>query len=532
MESFSPALSYSQLLTITSTPYVPTEPEELSGVDLEQEKRASINESDDDPHRLARVNLERYGESDGAAIRYWRSEWYTWKPSRACYRLIDENELKAKLTESIRSEFEKCWAEKMERYEERLKAGTIDDDEMPPQVQKVGKQLVTNVLAAMASMTYIPFSVDPMTWIDSDTDTRERRNYIGMLNGVIDLDALLEDKPAEDCILPHSSNWFSTIRLPYAFDPKATCPKFDAFLEKNLEMDPERIKRLQEWAGYCLLPDTGQQKFLSMEGHGSNGKSVFCAALVAMLGIENCSHISLERFGERFERTETLGKLVNVCADVGEIDRVAEGLLKSFTSGDTMFFDRKHVKGLSCIPTARLVLCWNNRPRLADKSDGIWRRMLLVPWRIEVSEKERTPNMDKPWWWEKSGELPGIFRWAIIGLHRLRNQGRFTDSKLSDEASEDYRNESNPAREFLRDHFVTSESSIRCSMVYHFYCLWCKQTGHEPMGDRMFGREVKRAFRGVSRDRARAGEALQWRYKGLSFACTEIYGQKTDESNF
>lgn len=474
-------------------------------------------EADDDPHRLARMNLERYAaQADGATIRYWRSEWYTWKPSRACYKQISEDELRAKLSESIKQEFDRL----------NIIDQQSSDSEKPPKARKVTKALVTNVLAATASITCIPSSVELMTWLDC-SGVRDRRNYVAMLNGVLDLDKLMAGADDAECILPHSPKWFSTVRLPYAFDVNATCPRWLAFLQKNLEADHQRIAQLQEWAGYCLLPDTGHQKFLALEGEGANGKSVYCAALSAMLGIDNCSHVTLERFGERFEKTATLGKLVNICADVGEIDRVAEGCLKSFTSGDTMYFDRKHVAGVSCIPTARLVLCFNNRPRLSDRSGGIWRRMLLVPWFYQISDAERVPNMDKPWFWERSGELPGIFLWAIKGLHRLRQQGRFTESVAGNAALEDYRNDSNPARDFLKDHFTRSDSSIRCSIVYHFYSKWCQQTGHKPLSDRQFGREVRRLFSDVRRERVRFGKELQWRYKGIAFNSEEMFGEKT-----
>lgn len=477
-------------------------------------------EAEDDPHRLARMNLDRYAaQADGATIRYWRSEWYTWKPSRGCYKQISEDELKSKLTESIKAEFDR-----LNVLEQQ--AGSSDE---PPTARKVTKNLVNNVLAATASIVCIPSSVEPMTWLDCG-GTRERRNYVAMLNGVIDLDKLLADADESECILPNSPKWFSTVRLPYAFDADATCPRWLAFLQKNLEGDEQKIAQVQEWMGYCLLPDTSQQKFLALEGVGANGKSVYCAALSAMLGVENCSHVTLERFGERFDKTATLGKLVNVCADVGEIDKVAEGCLKSFTSGDAMGFDRKYAGVVSCVPTARLVLCWNNRPRLADRSDGIWRRMLLVQWLYKVTEDERIPNMDKTWWWEQSGELPGIFLWAIQGLERLRRQGKFTECEASREALEDYRDDSNPVRDFLRDNFERSDSSIRCSLVYHFYCKWCLQTGHKPMSDRVFGKEVRRMFESISRERVRFGANLHWHYKGIGFSADEIYGEKTTDS--
>jgi len=348
-----------------------------------------------------------------------------------------------------------------------------------------------------------------------------------MENGILDMDAVIGDR--DDYLLPHSPEWFSTICLPYAFSPNAACPRWEAFLERNLELDPERIKILQEWAGYLLLPDTGYQCFLVLEGEGANGKSVYCAAIEAMLGTANVSHVPLEVFGEKFELTATLDRLVNICGDAGELDKVAEGHIKAFTSGNPMSFGRKYLDPVERVPTARLMLAVNNRPRFSDKSDGVWRRMKLIPWRIQIPVEDRVPNMDKPWWWMQSGELPGILLWAIKGLHRLRQQGRFTHSQLCDEALQDYRAEMNPARTFLAEHITESETSrIRSSFLYDLYKDWTKANGNLPLAERQFGKEVFRMFRKCRKRRTGNESERFYFYDGIAFQSEEIFGRKTN----
>lgn len=478
-------------------------------------------EADDDPHRLARVNLERYARyQDRATLRYWRDQWYTWKPDRGCYRLISENELKAHLTKSIKHEFDRI----------NLAAQAEATKDEPKPSYKVTRSLLQNVIQATASITVVSDTVEPMTWLHAD-GRRERRNLIAMTNGLIDLDALMRDEPAEKVIVPHSPEWFSMVRLPYEFDPTASCPKWEAFLEKNLEQDPERIKVLQEWAGYCLTPDTGFQKFLVLKGEGANGKSVYCAGLSAIVGLENCSHIPLEVFGDRFSKTATIGKLINVCADVGEMDKAAEGYLKSFTSGDVMHFDRKGISGLDCVPTAKLMLACNNMPRFMDRSTGISRRMIPIPWNVTIGDHERVLNMDKAAWWERSGELPGMFLWAIRGLARLLNQGRFTLSVESMEALEEYQQEMNPARAFLLEYCERSDSSaIKSSKLYEIYSVWCQRSNYRPLSEKQFGKEVKRVFPFSIRSKGGPKTSRYWKYENLSFVSDEICGIETYNS--
>lgn len=475
-------------------------------------------EADDDPHRLARVNLERYAtRSNGRTLKYWRDEWYVWK--RNAYRKITEKEFRAKLTASIRLEFERLNCAKRE-------AATSDGDDPGP-IQKISSAIVTNTMQATSGMVCVGSDVEPNTWLP----VREQRNYVSMTNGLIDLDAVLADKDEAECIRSNTPEWFSQVSLPYDFNPEARCPKWEAFLEHNLEMDPERIKVVQEWAGYLLLPTTEEQRFMVLEGEGANGKSVYIAALTAMLGEENVAAIPLEKFGDRFSLTTTLGKLLNAAGDVGDLDKSAEGDLKSFTAGDRMFFDRKGIPGITCRPTARLLLACNNRPHFSDRSQGVWRRMLLIPWNVEITREKRIRGMDKVEWWQRSGELPGIFRWALVGLARLRAQGGFSDSILMQEAIRDYQEEMNPARVFLKENVEREENhNLKSKELYRFYKKWADENGFKALAATNFGREVRRTFPGVIREYGGTRTDRVWIYRKLKFSQDEICGETTENA--
>lgn len=460
----------------------------------------------DDPHRLARLNLERYASSnDGRTIRFWRDEWYVWKRNR--YRRISEGEFRAKLAASVKAEFDRAFH-----------AGETDE------VRKVTGGLISNVMLATSGYVNLSSEVEFGTWLED----RSRRAYLSMANGILDIDAVLAGKEERECLLPHSPQWFSLVSVPYAFNSNAGVepPRWLAHLDRVLESDQERIAILQEWAGHLLLPDTGQQKFLVCEGDGANGKSVYAAGITAMLGGENVSNIQLEVFGDRFSRTDTLGKLVNICGDVGEIDKVAEGYVKSFTSGDRMYFDRKGISGLNVVPTARLMIACNTHPRFSDRSDGVWRRMIPIPFKVQIPEAERVLNMDKAEWWAQSGEVPAIFNWALLGLARLRQQGRFTKSQLVETCREEYRKEMNPARAFLLEFCLeTGTGAIPCKLLYYFYRMWSLENGHSgKLSDVNLGKEVRRAFKSCKRERMnRSGRP--WGYFGIQFSHDEICGE-------
>src|SRR5262249_14557124 len=146
--------------------------------------------------------------------------------------------------------------------------------------------------------------------------------------------------------------------------------------------------------------------FMVLVGKGNNGKSMVCAALTALLGPENVSHIGLAEFGERFPLYSTLGKLANVVGDLSRPDRADEGRLKSMVTGDVMAFEPKGLGHVSARPTARLTFATNTLPKFADATEGVWRRLLPVRFTTIIPESRRVPGMTEPDWWLASGELP------------------------------------------------------------------------------------------------------------------------------
>lgn len=486
-----------------------------------------------DPHRLARVNLENYQEKHDRRLVVWKGEWYRWKAGK--YIKLEMAELKSKVTAAIRLEFESQWHAEFTAYQEWVADTTkykSENDKGPPKIKKVTPQLVTSVIAAMASQVQLPgTSVTMPCWLED----RSERYYISMQNGILDFDKVFAGADEADFLLPHSPNWFSQFQLDYEFNFASKCPTWLNYLDYVMEGDQDRIDLLQEWAGYLLTPTNYLQKFLVLEGLGGNGKTVYFAGIRAMLGRDNVSSVALENFSGQFALSTTIGKQANICGDVGEIDGVAEGQLKQFTGGDCMTFDRKGISPLEVIPTAKLMMAWNLRPRFKDRSMGVWRRMMIVPFEREVEESRRITGMDSDKFWLESGEVPAILRWAIEGLDRLKTVGKFTQPEVSKQAITEYRHESNPASEFLNECLTEEpEGLIQCQWLYELYVAWCREAGHNyPLSKIQFGKEVKKSFPSVGRNLLRSDltkaegddRGRTWHHSGIDFSVDRIAGK-------
>jgi P4 family phage/plasmid primase-like protien len=504
----------------------------IEEADVIQHTPAVILEDGADPHYLARVNLQNYQENHGRRLVFWKNEWYRWKAG--CYVRVETSELRSKVSAAIRIEFEIQWKADFASYNAWKASDDWNEkkDKGPPKIKKVTPQLVTAVICAMASIVQLPGTINMPCWLED----RSERHYVSMQNGILDFDKVFAGSDVSDFLLPHSSNWFSQFQLGYKFDFGSKCPTWFEYLNYSLDGDVERIAILQEWAGYLLTTTNYLQKFIVLEGKGGNGKTVYFAAIRAMLGNENVSSVALENFGGRFDLSTTIGKAANICGDVGEIDSVSEGALKQFTGGDAMTFDRKGTTPIEMIPTAKLMCAWNLRPRFKDRSSGVWRRMILVPFDREIEESRKISGMDSYKFWLQSGEVSAILRWAIEGLDRLKTMGRFTKSKVCEKAAAEYRLESNPANDFLVETIKEeAEGRISCQWLYELYTMWCKQAGHNyPLARNQFGKEVKRAFPNAERKIMKPNNFIEagsedrdrtWFYTGIEFSVDKICGR-------
>ena len=464
-----------------------------------------VLEADDDPHRLA--DLFRRAQLHPEGLKFWRGEW--WEFSGKCYRPVSKDEINSRLTASVKAEFNRIYFSQ----EQQFAAGNWSKKD-PPVARSINQQLTGNVRQALQSLCFLQEEIEWGTWLDlsigTPGDALATHNWIAVNNGLLDLSALLAD--ADQCLRPHSPDWFSPICLPGNFNPEAKCPTWDEVLAVNLDRDHQRMDVAQEWAGYLLTPNTDMQKFMILTGDGGTGKSVFCAGMVALLGEKNVASIPLEMFSEKFSLASTIGKLANIVAEVSELDKVDEGILKSFVSGDRMTFDRKFLSQTSAIPTARMMIATNRIPSFSDKSDGVWRRMIIVPFNRQVADHERRRNMDKPWFWKK--ELDGILSWALVGLARLKENKKFSFSSTCDEILKEQKNSANPARIFLLENFEStdSESHITTEAIHRQYQEWCRKLSYNPMNSSNLGREIARVFPHAKKSMV----ARKWGYRGLN----------------
>ena len=239
-------------------------------------------------------------------------------------------------------------------------------------------------------------------------------------NGLLHVAATASGGPE---LLPHDPAFFGLSAVSYDYCPTAGCPRWRRFLDQLWGDATAPVQLLQEWFGYCLLPDTSQQKILAINGPLRSGKSTITRVLRALLGSRNVACPSIRSLSGQFGLWGLLDKLVAIVPDAMLLRPcpALEELLKSISGEDAVDIHRKGLPPLTGVklPT-RIVIVSNDPPKFCDPSGAMDRRMMSLPTHRSFLGTEDVTLTNK-----LLAELPGILNWAIEGWERLHSRGRF-----------------------------------------------------------------------------------------------------------
>lgn len=447
-------------------------------------------------------------------ILYHRESYYLY--NGRCYRPLTDNEVRAHLARFITGpeSQRKTWGQPYTRKDSADGIPAINHPDYGPLVLKPVKptpSFLNQCVELLRGYGIQDGSKSIPYWLTSGNRAAE---HVVLQNGVMNLETYE--------LQPHTDDLFTIICLPYAYSPKIMCPKWTRFLNEILMDDERMLMVLQELFGYCLTGSQDAQKIFIFSGEGNNGKSVCAAVLKKLIGEDNCSSVPVEALHTPHSTAGMVGKLVNLSSEWGHIAPEAEGILKAISGGDAIMVNPKNKPVYTAHLPTKIIVTTNEPPHISDKSHGMWRRIMVIPFPYEVPEERRIPFQSLVA--ELSTELPGIFNWALEGLKAFRIQGSgFTVTEEMKQANEEYRKASSPVWTWADEHIqvVPSGSTFR-EEAYSHYKHWSEDHGYRPVHSVNFGKEFGRWFRDKTgrklvRSQARTGASmLRWCYQDVS----------------
>lgn len=367
-------------------------------------------------------------------------------------------------------------------------------------------------LVTAASINAIEDLMMSYTAMHPDDFNQHDRALINCRNGMLNIETM--DLQA------HKPELFSTVQIPWTYNPSADCPGWKAWLEERL---PEAEVRdlIQEMFGYCLAGNRiNYHKFFFLYGDGGTGKSTVVDILTRMIGKENTVSLQLQELDNPFTRAMLVGKRLYLAKELTRDSLKHIGLVKAITSGDPINVEKKHKDGYSYYPQGRFVMESNVRANTPDSSDGFFRRLLQVTFRKKIKKDEMDFSLAE----KLALEMEGIFFWALQGLKRLMERGHFAETADSREAAEQLEMHRASVKAFM-DHCVELVDDmafkISATSLFTTYNDWCEWEHVKPYYEEAgpFSRELLNRMPELRdrRERERSSEGRMIFYTGLKF---------------
>jgi putative DNA primase/helicase len=317
---------------------------------------------------------------------------------------------------------------------------------------------------------------------------------------------------------PHNSADFITKRSPVAYDPAARCPRWNAFMDRIMGGDTEMIAFVQRCAGYSLTGFTKEEVMFFLFGSGANGKSTMRETLRKIWGDyaaeADISTFLVQRYqgGPRPDLARLEGVRMVTTTEVPAGKQLDEALVKSVTSSDMLTVRSLYKQPFEFRPQFKLWVCGNHKPQIRSTDDGIWRRILLTPFLVQIPVEERDPDLAE----KLQSELPGILNWVLQGCRDWQQCGLMPPKKVID-ATFDYRRSSDVLGQFIAEECVIGDNRTASTRhLYERYTAWCEDGRMHAMPMNKFGQALEeRGFAGYSRGH----EKTSFR-RGIAPSCT------------
>ena len=295
--------------------------------------------------------------------------------------------------------------------------------------------------------------------------------------------------PMRAVLHPHRREDLITKLANVEFRPGKPCPKWSAFLER-VQPDAAMRRFLLQWGGLSLTGEIGEQKLAFFWGGGSNGKGTWVETVAHIAGdyagstqIETFLDQGVKKRGD--QASPDLARLPGVrFLRVSEPSTGAvlnEGLVKMVTGGDPV--DARHLNKsfFTFLPEFKITISGNNKPKIKDKSDGIWRRMQMVPWSVQIPKEERDRTLPE----QLRGEAEGIFAQLVTGVLDWLENGLIEPDEVR-MATDRYRGDEDDVGRFLADCCEVGGDPktvrVRSSELHQMYTAWAKQAGGSEIG--------------------------------------------------
>lgn len=323
-------------------------------------------------------------------------------------------------------------------------------------------------------------------------DFDKDKHLLNVSNGYVDL--------TTGVLYTHERERYFSKHTPIEYTDTIDAPQWMAFLDQIFNHDKELIGYMQRAVGYSLSGSTQEQMLFILYGNGRNGKSVFLDIITELMGdyTENIQpQTIMVKHQSGGAATPDIAKLAGArfvtTTEPNDGMRFDEGLVKQLTGGDEVTARFLNENEFSFKPQFKLWLASNHKPIVRGTDDGIWRRICIVPFSVQIPEDEIDYQLTE----KLKGELTGILNWAVEGYLIWKQYGLLEPDVIKEQRG-NYRKEMDAIAQFLDECCTLQEGEReKASDLYKAYKSWANENGQHVHTSTRFGIELSNRFRKV-----------------------------------
>ena len=341
----------------------------------------------------------------------------------------------------------------------------------------------------------------------------DNTQYLNLKNGVLDLQDFQ--------LYKHDKEFYMIEQIGVVYDPKATCPKWQEFLDYT--MDEHSQKLLQVFMGLAVSSEANSvyQQYLWIKGYPGTGKSKILEVLEFILGYQkslsrSASACQTKEGGVTFDyRGKTLF-YIDDFKHSGKAFRTSqwESFINAITTGLSVPIRKLYMDAINAKPRCTCIITSNDDPPISTLDSGSLRRVRQIHFYKKV-EKSNPHLMD-----DFKQEISGIFNWMLEGLKWYYDNGMPPKGPAEKALTETYEDISDDlVGTFCNKHLQKGDETFQTSALYNTF-LQYMDIHPSDMSLQLFGRKLPRIIPSI------IGKPLQYtrkrRHQGIVYTGLKI----------
>ena len=312
-------------------------------------------------------------------------------------------------------------------------------------------------------------------------------DFLNCQNGIVNL------RNGE--LIPHDANFMMSKICNAEYDLQHRPPKkWLSFLNDVTNGD----KNLQDWiqkcVGYSISGSNKEQCAYFLYGLGNNGKSTFLDTISDLLGSYSAnaqpdtlmiqSRLGSSGGGANSDIARLKSARFVTCEEPTEGVRLNEGLLKQLTGGSKVTCRFLYGDEFEYTPEFKIWIATNHKPTIRGTDIGIWRRIKLIPFEVNIPKEKVDKNLK----YKLRQEFPQILAWAIEGCIKWQREG-LEDPESVSIATKDYKQEMDLVAGFLEQCVVIDydvPDGMAATDLFATYSAWAKRNNEFEMSSKKF----------------------------------------------